>query len=68
MTIGLHRYAAYLRKCTQDKAAYQPDELKRIMGSFGPVLFYHLDAEVESLRADNLRRYYTLEEVNRLPM
>lgn len=38
------------------------------MSSFGPILFYHLDAEVESLKADNLRKYYTLEQVKLLPM
>lgn len=34
----------------------------QVLSSFGPMLMYHLDAEVETLRGDNLRRYYTLEE------
>lgn len=28
----------------------------------------HLDSEVYTLRGENLRRYYTLEEVRNLPM
>lgn len=34
----------------------------QVLSSFGPMLMYHLDAEVETLRGDNLRRYYTIEE------
>ncbi|KAK4057238.1 hypothetical protein OIO90_001733 [Microbotryomycetes sp. JL221] len=47
---------------------FSADEMRRILTSWGPVLFYHLDAEVESLKPDNLRKYWTLEEVRRLPM
>ena len=68
MHAQLDRYAAYLDGVMAEPSKYNPDDLRRIMAELGPILFYHLDAEVETLRADNLRRYYTLAEVRTLPM
>ena len=31
----------------------------QVLASFGPILMWHLDEEVKTLRGDNLRRYYT---------
>lgn len=43
-------------------------ELKGVMDSFGEVLWTHLDEEVKTLRAENMRRYWTVEEMRRMPM
>lgn len=43
-------------------------EMKGIINSFGDVLWTHLDNEVRQLKADNMRKYWSLEDVKRLPM
>ncbi|KDE07590.1 hypothetical protein MVLG_02056 [Microbotryum lychnidis-dioicae p1A1 Lamole] len=65
---GMDRYQDYIRAARATPTAFSPEKLREIMGLMGPILFYHLDAEVETLKADNLKRYYTLDEVRRLPM
>ncbi|SCV69856.1 BQ2448_1250 [Microbotryum intermedium] len=65
---GMERYQNYIRAARHTPTAFRPEKMQEIMASMGPILFYHLDAEVETLKADNLRRYYTLDEVRRLPM
>ena len=39
-----------------------------VLDSFGGVLWQHLDEEVEQLGAENMRRFWTLEEMGRMPM
>lgn len=65
---GLDKLEAYLDQVKASKKDLRLDELKVILDSFGPVLFAHLDEEVRQIGPDNLRKYYTLEEVKRLPM
>ncbi|GAA5947477.1 hypothetical protein JCM3765_001695 [Sporobolomyces pararoseus] len=65
---GMHALEELSKKFKRDPSSYSPQELRENLKSWGPLLFWHLDAEVESLKADVLRRYYTLEEVKRLPM
>ncbi|GJN88382.1 hypothetical protein Rhopal_001348-T1 [Rhodotorula paludigena] len=67
-TIHAGAHSALTAKYRENPSSYSPDELRKNLASWGPVLFYHLDAEVESLKPDVLRRYWTLEEVRRLPM
>lgn len=43
-------------------------EVKRLMDGFGDVLWRHLDEEVQTLGAQNMRRYWTLREMPGLPM
>jgi len=38
------------------------------MESWGEVLWTHLDQEVETLGANNMRKYWTKEEIARIPM
>ena len=38
------------------------------MKSFEEVLFLHLDEEVLSLKGKNMSKYWTLDEIARLPM
>ncbi|GAA5931690.1 hemerythrin domain-containing protein [Sporobolomyces koalae] len=65
---GMHQLELLARRFKSDPTSYSPSDLQRNLQSWGPLLFFHLDAEVKSLKADVLRRYYTLEEVKRLPM
>ncbi|KAH8916076.1 hypothetical protein BT69DRAFT_1355996 [Atractiella rhizophila] len=65
---GLDRYEAYLDKCRKDPSKLDPAELKALMESFEQVLFKHLDEEVQSLRWDNIKKYWTLEELRNIPM
>jgi len=42
--------------------------LREKMDSWGEVLWKHLDQEVETLGAENMRKYWTLEEMRKMPM
>ena len=55
-------------ECKAGTKDLRMDELKEIMDSFGEVLWAHLSDEVEQLSADNMRKYWSLEEVRLLPM
>ena len=66
--VGLEKLEEYLQDVKASTRELRLDELKTILDSFGPVLFAHLDAEVKELAPDNLRKYYTVDEVKRLPM
>lgn len=44
------------------------EEVQKLMEAFGAVLRKHLDEEVQTLRADNMRKYWSLDEMRRLPM
>ncbi|KAF2672247.1 hypothetical protein BT63DRAFT_411532 [Microthyrium microscopicum] len=61
---GLDRFEHYLNQCREGEREYRASELKEIMDSFGDVLWAHLDAEVEQLGAENMRKYWTLQEMN----
>lgn len=53
---GLDRYMAYIDKCYRIQSEYRPEELRSILDSFAPVLFKHLDEEVESLKGPNMSK------------
>jgi len=63
---GLDRLDALLSKYKSDPASYSPDEMKACLDSWREVLFRHLDEEVADLRGENLRKYWTLQEVERI--
>jgi hypothetical protein len=46
----------------------QREEVKQLMDGFGDVLWRHLDEEVRTLGAENMRRYWNLQEMAKLPM
>lgn len=64
----MDKMEAYLDECKAGKRDLQMGELKEIMESFGTVLWSHLADEVEQLSPNNMRRYWSLDEVRRLPM
>lgn len=65
---GLEKFEAYLNDCRRGEVDLQRMEIKRLMDEFGEVLFAHLDDEVHTLRAENMRKYWTVDEMRRLPM
>lgn len=60
---GLEKVQKYLEDCQSGERELRMNEMKEIMDSFGEVLWTHLDEEVRMLGAENVRKYYTKEEV-----
>ncbi|PNS18322.1 hypothetical protein CAC42_6139 [Sphaceloma murrayae] len=63
---GLEKMEAYLVACETGERELRLVELKEIMDSFGKVLWEHLDDEVRTLGAENMRKYWSKEEMQRL--
>jgi hemerythrin-like domain-containing protein len=61
---GLVRFQAYLNECRGGERELRLPEMKEVMDSFGEVLWIHLDEEVENLRAENMRKYWTMSEMS----
>lgn len=53
---GMDRMKSYIAKCKAKPTEYSATEFQKLLASWGPVLFYHLNAEVKTLHRDNLRR------------
>ncbi|CAI7608276.1 unnamed protein product [Penicillium manginii] len=65
---GLEKLEAYLEKCRSGEEDMRREEVRRLMEGFGKVLWQHLDEEVQTLKAENMRQYWSVEEMRRLPM
>jgi len=65
---GMHEFEDYLQKCVSGEKELDLKVLKEKMDSWGEVLWKHLDQEVKTLSADNMRKYWTLDEMKRMPM
>jgi hemerythrin-like domain-containing protein len=65
---GLEKFEAYLEGCRAGEKELRLGELKTLMDTFGTVLWQHLEDEVKELGAENMRKYWTLEEMRRMPM
>ncbi|KAF2423556.1 hypothetical protein EJ08DRAFT_701058 [Tothia fuscella] len=65
---GLEKFEVYLGECRTGERELRLGELKVLMDGFGGVLWEHLDEEVEELGAENMRRYWSLEEMRGMPM
>lgn len=65
---GLDKFEAYVKDCKSGERELRMEEMKEVMDSFGKVLWQHLDDEVKALRAENMRLYWSKEEMMRLPM
>ncbi|ROV90328.1 hypothetical protein VSDG_08139 [Cytospora chrysosperma] len=68
MPEGMDAMEEYLRRCRGGEAELDMAVLRAVMDTWGAVLWRHLDQEVEALAAENVRRYFTVEEVRRIPM
>ncbi|SPO03018.1 uncharacterized protein DNG_05699 [Cephalotrichum gorgonifer] len=60
---GLERLSGYLRRCKSGQEELDWGELEASLG-WGDVLLAHLDAEVETLGAASMSKYWTLEEMD----
>lgn len=65
---GLVKLQQYLEEVKSGERELVLKDLKVVMDSFGIVLWEHLNDEVEQLGAENMRRFWTVEEMRRLPM
>ncbi|PYI27393.1 hypothetical protein BP00DRAFT_300485, partial [Aspergillus indologenus CBS 114.80] len=65
---GMEALEAYLEGCRRGERDLERGEVRRLLEGFGAVLFAHLDEEVEALRAENMRRYWSEREMGGLPM
>lgn len=65
---GMDVFAEYLRACKNRETELDLAVLKDKMDSWGDVLFKHLDDEVKELEAENMRKYWTIDEVKTIPM
>jgi hemerythrin-like domain-containing protein len=65
---GLEKFEAYVDGCKSGERELRLEEMKGLMDLFGKVLWEHLDDEVRTLGAENMRKYWTVEEMRRMPM
>jgi len=62
---GLDKLSALVKKWKKDTTTYSPSELLACLESFREVLFRHLDEEVSDIGGENMRKYWTLDEMDR---
>lgn len=65
---GLDQFEEYLADVRSGKRDLVYGDMKAVMDTFGTVLWTHLDDEVRQLGAENMRRYWTIDEIKRIPM
>lgn len=65
---GLEKFETYIDECKSGERELRLAEVKELMDAFGDVLWSHLDDEVRELGAENMRKYWTQEEMKRMPM
>jgi hemerythrin-like domain-containing protein len=64
---GLERLEAYVGECKRGERELRLREMGEVLDSFGKVLWTHLESEVAQLGAENMRRFWTVEEMGRMP-
>ncbi|KAM0536103.1 hypothetical protein ACHAPP_003300 [Verticillium nonalfalfae] len=60
---GMEGLQTYLRACRAGEVELQMSVLLEQLDSWGGVLWTHLDQEVKTLGAENMRRYWTLADM-----
>lgn len=65
---GMDALEDYLKKCQSRELDFEMSVMKEKLDSWGGVLWKHLDQEVETLGAENMRRYWTVEEIRSMPI
>jgi hemerythrin-like domain-containing protein len=65
---GLDGFEEYLKKCRDGETELDLRTLKAKMDTWGHVLWKHLDQEVKTLGAENMRKYWSLNEMRRMPL
>ncbi|KAH8162528.1 hypothetical protein CIB48_g5727 [Xylaria polymorpha] len=65
---GMDGLRAYLKACLAGETELQMSALKAQLDTWGAVLWAHLDQEVKTLGAENMRRYWSLDDIRKLRM
>ncbi|KAK6495415.1 hypothetical protein TWF481_003438 [Arthrobotrys musiformis] len=65
---GLEKFEDYVNACKSGEKDFVASDMLELMESFEKVLWQHLDEEVQQLGAENMRKYWTLEELKMIPM
>jgi len=65
---GLEKLQEYLEQCKSGERELRLEQVKGNMDLFGKVLWEHLDNEVQQLGAENMRLFWSVEEMRRMPM
>ncbi|KAJ7218020.1 hemerythrin/HHE cation-binding motif-containing protein, partial [Mycena pura] len=65
---GLEDLVTLVSKFKKEPSTYSPDAMRKCLDGFRDVLFSHLDQEVSDLRGENLKKYWTLEELESIPL
>jgi hemerythrin-like domain-containing protein len=65
---GMDKMEEYLERCQSGEQELRLAELKEVMDGFGKVLWEHLDQEVKELGAENMRKYWSMDEMRTMPM
>jgi len=65
---GLDALGGHLTAWRSTPTTYSPETLRECLDSFGGVLLRHLDEEVQDLQAENMKKYWKIEEVDRIAM
>ncbi|KIK67349.1 hypothetical protein GYMLUDRAFT_217561 [Collybiopsis luxurians FD-317 M1] len=63
---GLERLKTLVHQYKAEPTGYDPTKMRECLDSFREVLFAHLDQEVEDLRGRNLKKHFTLEEIENI--
>lgn len=61
--LGLEKFQAYVDSCRSGETELHLNHMKTLMDNFGDILWTHLDDEVTALGAENMRKYWTLQEM-----
>lgn len=64
--IGIDELEAYLKQCQTGNRDFRREEVKECLQKWSDVLWKHLDEEVQTLRADNMRKYWSLSEMRQV--
>ncbi|KAI0745139.1 hypothetical protein C8Q76DRAFT_607411 [Earliella scabrosa] len=63
---GVDELTKNVRKWFDEPSTYKPEEMRACLDSWREALFSHLDQEVKDLSAESMKKYWTLEEVDRI--
>ncbi|KAF7321374.1 Hemerythrin domain-containing protein [Mycena kentingensis (nom. inval.)] len=64
---GLEKLSGLVQKFKKEPSTYSPEEMRACLDGFRTVLFSHLDQEVSDLSGDNLKKYFSLQELKQMP-
>jgi len=65
---GLDRLSLLTNSYRANPPSYSPEKMRECLDSFRNVLMRHLDEEVADLGAENMKKYWTLQEVDSFMM